>query len=131
MIKTEKEIEVEIAKLKQELHKARAITGDGVPIEIGMTVYYWDGFGLVVAVIPEDAEFGLQSILCVEPFILEPYERLFSNPEPAKEQALYQAKQHLDQCTHNLKVATERLKRLEKSIEETLNEQRRTDKSFE
>src|SRR6478609_5176009 len=89
--RTEEDINNEIKALYQERNKLRAITGDGHKIEVGMTLYTWDGFGIEEILVPENIQFTETGIVSRGFYIDEDYSDLFVDKQFAIDQALKMA----------------------------------------
>jgi hypothetical protein len=113
-----------IKALYEKRNKAGAITADGVPIEVGMTLYAWDLGGLEVYEISETAKFQEHRIWQTEPQIcMEDYCDLFADAEKATENRLKRAKEDVIRAERNYIYAQERLTNLEEQIKKDLGEE--------
>jgi hypothetical protein len=116
-MRTELEIIKEIEALQHERIHLKAVTKDGVPIEVGMKLYFWDGLGVTAFVVPEDTHFTEYGLRTGNPdWISEDYTELYVSSELAKEKALEKAKEEVERSKDRLKSSKKYLKEVVANI---------------
>jgi len=122
MRRTVEEINHDINVLMHERNRANAVTADGVPIEVGMTLYTWDGFGLDKVVVPKNVEFRETAIHCFDPYTDELYNDLYTDPTLAVEEVIRRAERDVTNAKARLKGAEEQLERYKTNLKAELEQ---------